>query len=89
MRRLGVGLIYLREVDPLYREGNPDLAVLELEPETFWEKLYPDSSSRTPWFQPNSAAMAQIAALPQTKLVHSVGFPLGGPSRTKPTTSRR
>lgn len=78
MRRLGVGLIYLREVDPLYREGNPDLAVLELEPETFWEKLYPDSSSRTPWFQPNSAAMAQIAALPQTKLVHSVGFPLGG-----------
>lgn len=78
MRRLGVGLIYLREVDPLYREGNPDLAVLELEPETFWEKLYPDSGSRTPWFQPNSAAIAQIAALPQTKLVHSVGFPVGG-----------
>ena len=78
MRRLGVGLIYLPEVDPLYREGNPDLAVLELEPETFWEKLYPDSASRTPWFQPNTAAMERIAALPQTKLVHSVGFPVGG-----------
>ena len=78
MRRLGVGLIYLRELDPLFREDNPDLAVLELEPETFWEKLYPAGDRRAPRFVPNSEAMARIAALPQRKLVHSVGFPVGG-----------
>jgi uncharacterized protein (UPF0276 family) len=78
VRRLGVGLIYLRELDPLFREGNPDLAVLELEPEMFWEKLYPEGDRRAPRYLPNSEAMARIAALPQQKLVHSVGFPVGG-----------
>lgn len=77
MRPLGVGLVYLTELDPLFREGNPDLSVLELEPETFWEKTRPASMSRTV-FLPNTEAMARIAALPQHKLVHSVGFPVGG-----------
>ena len=81
MRRLGVGLIYLREIEPLFREDNPDLAVLELEPETLWEKVYPDGDGRPPTYRPNSEAMARIAALPQQKLVHSVGFPVGGSVR--------
>ena len=51
MRRLGVGLIYLSEVDSLFREENPDLSVLELEPETFWEKLYPRAGD-PPVYQP-------------------------------------
>lgn len=78
MRPLGVGLIYLTELDSLFREGNPDLAVLELEPETFWEKLHPEGPGGAPAYLRNGEAMARIAALPQRKLVHSVGFPVGG-----------
>jgi uncharacterized protein (UPF0276 family) len=81
MRHLGVGLIYLTEVDQLFREDNPDLAVLELEPETFWEKIHPEGAARPPAYLPNAEAMARVAALPQKKLVHSVGFPVGGTAR--------
>ena len=78
MRPLGVGLIYLSELDSLFSECNPDLSVLEVEPETFWEKHYPEGPSGAPAYLPNLEAMARIAALPQKKLVHSVGFPVGG-----------
>jgi uncharacterized protein (UPF0276 family) len=78
MRALGVGLVYQTELDALFREGNPDLSVLELEPETFWEELYPAGPEKTQVYLPNEVAMARIAALPQHKLVHSVGFPVGG-----------
>lgn len=80
MRRLGVGLIYLPELDSLFREENPDLSVLELEPETLWEKLYPRPGD-PPVYQPNVEAMARLAALRQQKLVHSVGFPVAGTVR--------
>jgi len=78
MRPLGVGLVYLSELDSLFREDNPDLAVLELEPEAFWEKLYPEGPGGAPVYLQNTEAIARIAALPQKKLVHSVGFPIGG-----------
>jgi uncharacterized protein (UPF0276 family) len=81
MRHLGVGLIYLTEVDQLFREENPDLAVLELEPETFWEKIYPEGPAGQAAYLPNAEAMSRVAALPQKKLVHSVGFPVGGTAR--------
>ena len=41
MPPLGVGLVYLEELESLFRENNPDLSVLELEPEGFWQKMYP------------------------------------------------
>lgn len=78
MRPLGVGLVYLTELDALFRENNPDLSVLELEPETFWEEIHPPGSVGGVTYLPNAHAMARIAALPQHKLVHSVGFPVGG-----------
>ena len=78
MRPLGVGLIYLTELDPLFREGNPDLSVLELEPETFWEKTHPGGATDAVAYLPNARALARVAELPQRKLVHSVGFPVGG-----------
>ncbi|MBZ5538124.1 MAG: DUF692 domain-containing protein [Acidobacteriia bacterium] len=81
MRRLGVGLVYFSELDPLFREDNPDLSVLELEPETFWEKIHPVGSVDGETYLPNAQAMAKISALPQHKLVHSVGFPVGGSVR--------
>jgi uncharacterized protein (UPF0276 family) len=78
MRPLGVGLVYLTELDALFRENNPDLSVLELEPETFWEKTHPAGPGNSTVYVPNAEAMTRIAALPQHKLVHSVGFPVGG-----------
>src|ERR1044072_2300645 len=78
MRPLGVGLVYLTELDPLFREDNPDLSVLELEPETFWEKTYRDEAPGKVVYEPNAEVMERIAALPQRKLVHSVAFPVGG-----------
>jgi uncharacterized protein len=78
MYPLGVGLVYLTELDPLFRENNPDLSVLELEPETFWERSERISLGSKPSFVPNAEAMARISALPQRKLIHSVGFPVGG-----------
>jgi len=78
MRPLGVGLIYLEELDSLFRENNPALSVLELEPEGFWQKILPEGSNGGATYLPNSEAMARIATLPQHKLIHSVGFPVGG-----------
>ena len=78
MRPLGVGLVYLTELDDLFREGNPNLTVLELEPQTLWEKAYPAGVTGGVSYFPNVEAIAGVAALPQHKLVHSVGFPIGG-----------
>jgi len=73
-----VGLVYLTELDSLFRESNPNLAVLEIEPETFWEKIYPQGPSGTPAYLSDLEAISRIATLPQKKIVHSVGFPIGG-----------
>jgi uncharacterized protein (UPF0276 family) len=71
---LGVGVIYLPELVPLL-ESRPDLvSVLELEPQTLWRYL-PDRAM--PYVQ-DRGGLERIAALPQHKLVHGVGFPVGG-----------
>jgi len=71
---LGVGVIYLPELVPLL-ESRPDLVqVLELEPQTLWRYL-PDRAM--PYVQ-DRGELERIAGLPQRKLVHGVGFPVGG-----------
>jgi uncharacterized protein (UPF0276 family) len=71
---LGVGVIYLPELVPLL-ESRPDLVtVLELEPQTLWRYL-PDRAM--PYVQDRDE-LERIASLPQRKLVHGVGFPVGG-----------
>jgi uncharacterized protein (UPF0276 family) len=71
---LGVGVIYLPELVPLL-ESRPDLvSVLELEPQTLWRYL-PDRAM--PYVQ-DRGELERIARLPQRKLVHGVGFPVGG-----------
>lgn len=78
MRPLGTGLIYNPELDALFREGHPDLSVLELEPETLWDRTFPMAAGGSPVYRPNQEALRRIAGLPQRKLIHSVGFPVGG-----------
>lgn len=81
MRPLGTGLVYSAELDELFREDNPALAVLELEPQTLWDRTFPASAKGAPVYVPNAVAMQQIASLPQHKLIHSVSFPIGGSAR--------
>lgn len=71
---LGVGIVYSPGLEPLL-ESRPDLvAVLELEPQTLWRYL---PGGATPFVQ-DRAELKRIAKLPQRKLVHGVGFPVGG-----------
>jgi uncharacterized protein (UPF0276 family) len=78
VRPLGVGLVYSSELDTLFREDNPHLGVLELEPQTLWDRTFPTSAGGSPVYIPNASALQRIADLPQHKLIHSVGFPVGG-----------
>jgi uncharacterized protein len=71
---LGVGVVYLPELEPLFAERTDVVSVLELEPQTLWRYL-PD---RAMPFVQDRAELERIAALPQRKLVHGVGFPVGG-----------
>jgi len=73
MRGLGVGLVYWSALQPLF--GSGDAEVLELEPQTLWTKSW--TSSR-PCYRLNEALFDSIAVLPQPKLIHGVGQPLGG-----------
>jgi uncharacterized protein (UPF0276 family) len=71
---LGIGIVWSPGLEPLL-ESRPDLVpVLELEPQTLWRYL---PGTDTP-FASDRAELERIAALPQRKLVHGVGFPVGG-----------
>ncbi len=55
--------------------SQPDVAVVELEPQTLWEKVHDDGR----WcYRPNREVLDRVAAYPLAKLVHGVGQPLGG-----------
>jgi uncharacterized protein len=75
MRELGVGLVYWSALDPLFEAGTETLAVLELEPQTLWEKVYNTSGF---YYRTNEALLTRVARLPQAKLLHGVGHPVGG-----------
>lgn len=75
MRPLGVGLVYWAALDSLFEAGGPDLGVLELEPQTLWEKV----CDHGVWqYRTNEALLERVAELQQAKLLHGVGHPVGG-----------
>lgn len=79
-RELGVGLVYWSALAPLFEEGPGTVAVLELEPQTLWEKV----ASAGGWrYRLNESLLDQVAGHSQAKLVHGIGQPLGG-STTDP-----
>ena len=76
--QLGVGLVYWPALRRLFESGA--VSVLELEPQTLWEKVH--ESGR--WcYRPNTRLIDEVAALTQRRLLHGVGQPLGG-STTDP-----
>jgi uncharacterized protein (UPF0276 family) len=73
-RAEGVGIVYAPGLEPLL-EAAPDVVpVLELEPQTLWREL--PRSDRP--YRADAGTLARLRELPQTKLVHGVGFPVGG-----------
>jgi uncharacterized protein (UPF0276 family) len=72
--RLGAGLVYNSFLDDfIVRE--PELVdFVEIEPETLWVQLTPGREH----FRLAAADLDRLRALPCAKLLHSIGFPIGG-----------
>jgi uncharacterized protein len=69
---LGVGLTYFSALDPVL-EANLDLVdVLEVEPQTLWFRT-PDGG-----FRVDQASVRRVETIPRAKLMHGIGFPVGG-----------
>ncbi|MDP9109260.1 MAG: DUF692 domain-containing protein, partial [Pseudomonadota bacterium] len=62
-------------LDPLFRADDSAVSVVELEPQALWEKVADDAGWR---YQANDFLFDRVASLPQAKLLHGVGHPIGG-----------
>ncbi|MEA3039553.1 MAG: uncharacterized protein QOE79_2066 [Sphingomonadales bacterium] len=72
--RLGPGAVYFEAFDGLFHR-HPDLIrIAEIEPSGGWIKAPGDDGA----VRSNPAALQRAAELPQPKLVHGVGWPVGG-----------
>ena len=71
---LGVGLVYIPGLEPLFESPDSGVDVLELEPQALW-RYFPQ---RPQPYGNQSSLLAGLRSLPQRKIVHGVGFPLGG-----------
>jgi len=69
---LGVGVVYFPGLEALFDESASLVDVVEIEPQTLWRRR---GAGR---YEPDRDLTARIAALPQSKLVHGVGCPVGG-----------
>ena len=69
---LGVGIVYFPGLDALFRANASLVDVIEIEPQTLWRCR---AAGR---YEADRDVVAGIAALPQRKLVHGVGCPVGG-----------
>ena len=74
---LGVGLIHQPGLEPLLEAGRDLLDVVEIEPQTFWFRTEAGYRER-------EDMLAALERLPQRKLVHGVGFPVGGTTPPEP-----
>ena len=71
-RELGVGVVWWPAVDALCSPSEGLVDVIEVEPETFWTPI--------PGVEHVPVLPGVLAHLPQPKLLHGVGAPLGGTS---------
>jgi len=72
MDTLGVGIIYFPGLETILKAGEGLIDVVEIEPATIW---YRRSDGL---FHVNQNALGFFANLPFHKLIHGVGFPVGG-----------
>ena len=71
---LGVGVVYVAGLEEWLEAGAHLVDVLEIEPQPFW---FRDRTTGAR-YRPDDRALARFAADPRPKLVHGVGFPIGG-----------
>jgi len=71
---LGVGVIYTPALQPLLAAAADLVSVVEVEPQTLWTFTGDPAEP----YRPDPSALALLDELPQAKLVHGVGFPVGG-----------
>lgn len=76
---LGVGIVYWPELREPLELARQQLNVVEVEPQAFWLR---DASSAA-GYVPDRRAFELLRGLPLPKIVHGVGFPVGG---TVPTS---
>jgi uncharacterized protein (UPF0276 family) len=77
---LGVGIVYSPGLEPLLEAAQSMLDVIEIEPQPFW---YRSTSADCP-YRIDSEFLERLAGYPQRKLIHSVGFPVGGSAAAAP-----
>lgn len=69
---LGVGAVYVSAIDEILREDL--VAVVEVEPQTLWYPGGTDGQS----LRMDEEAYASIRSLEHPKLLHGIGYPVGG-----------
>jgi uncharacterized protein len=74
MTPLGVGLVFVPELLPMLQSGDGAVSVIEIEPQTLWQLSRKNGADR---YAINQERLVQLAELPQPKLFHSVGLPVG------------
>jgi uncharacterized protein len=70
---LGVGVTYFPGIEPVLENNAGSIDVLEVEPQTFWGR-----SREKGTFHIHEASLSQIRSYPCRKLIHGIGFPVGG-----------
>ena len=68
---LGVGIVYIPGIAQLIEDDGVAIDVIEVEPQTLWRR-------REERYEPDGDVVGLISAMPQRKLVHGVGCPIGG-----------
>jgi uncharacterized protein (UPF0276 family) len=71
---LGVGIVYWPAISHLIAAVGEAVDVVEVEPQPFW--FAPASAGQA--YQVDRRALEHLGRLRQPKLVHGVGFPIGG-----------
>jgi uncharacterized protein len=77
---LGVGMVYWPTLDPLLLAPDSPIDLIEVEPQTLWHKV---ADPQAPYVVDDSV-IQHLRALPQAKILHSVGLPVGGQSLPNP-----
>lgn len=78
--KLGVGVVYVPGLEPLLMPGASVVDVIEIEPQTVWNYK---ANAEQPYVFPDHT-LQHLQQLPQPKIVHSVGFAVGGTQRPDP-----
>lgn len=77
---LGVGVIYTPALQPFLEAETDLVSVVEVEPETLW--TFTEDPAEP--YRPDWEALQRVRELPQARLVHGVGFPIGGARQPDP-----